>query len=235
MNLIDLLGLQHARTVALIGAGGKTTLLWLLANEARARGERVLVTTSTHIMQPDASQCDRFLSPLSAQELSHALACGGVTCAGYPNAAGKCTGLSPDLFAAAQLHADRIFYEADGAARLPLKLHRTDEPVLHPETDAVVILLGLSSFGRPVQEVVHRWTLSKTYASFPQRPVGDADLLALAREAAAAAGLGPARTRIILNQADTPLLRAHAADLMRVLSDDGWSVWMLSLKHPSAL
>ena len=226
-TLTERLKLTNARTIALIGAGGKTTLLWRLAGEARARGETTLVTTATHILRPAPGQCDRFVSPVDEDELRAALACGGLTCAGYPDANGKCTGLLPALFATGQAAADRVLYEADGAKRLPLKVHRADEPVLHPATDAVVLVLGLSALGRPVRETVHRWELCGALRERPDAAVTADDIVLLAREAIRAAGLTPVHTRIVLGQADTaPAAQAEA--IARSLRADGWRVWALS-------
>ena len=51
MSLAALLGVEPGLT-ALIGGGGKTTLLYALAEELKARGS-VLVTTSTKIRAPE--------------------------------------------------------------------------------------------------------------------------------------------------------------------------------------
>ena len=49
MSLLGPLGLRSPEVVAVVGAGGKTTLVYRLAAEARALGRRVLVTTTTHM------------------------------------------------------------------------------------------------------------------------------------------------------------------------------------------
>ena len=51
MNISALLEVEKGVT-ALIGGGGKTTLMYTLAEELRRRGT-VLVTTSTHIQRPE--------------------------------------------------------------------------------------------------------------------------------------------------------------------------------------
>ena len=57
MKLHEKLALHLSDTVAVIGAGGKTTALWRLAEERRDAGAPVLVTTSTHILIPADSVC----------------------------------------------------------------------------------------------------------------------------------------------------------------------------------
>ena len=51
--------------------------------------------------------------------------------------------------------ADHILVEADGSKRLPLKAHRSFEPVILPETALTVCLVGASGINRPVGEVCH--------------------------------------------------------------------------------
>ena len=41
--------------ISLVGGGGKTTLLYALARHYSAQGQRVLVSTTTHIRRPDAN------------------------------------------------------------------------------------------------------------------------------------------------------------------------------------
>lgn len=227
--LYDLLGLENAKTIAVIGAGGKTTLLWKLAKEFAGLGERVLVTTSTRIFRPTSIESDRFVSPTNAGALREALAQRGITTAGYPNAEGKCVGLSPELFAEAQKSTARILYEADGAKRLPIKLHRAGEPVIHPGTDATVIVLGLSALGQPAERVCHRWELSEKFAADPAHLIDEQDILALVRESVEASGQPRDRVRILLNQADLPMHISRSADAMQALRAEGYTVCTLSL------
>lgn len=225
--LIDTLQLSDARTIALIGGGGKTTLMWRLAAEARALQKRVLVTTSTHIFPPADGQCDRFISPQSEEELLAALGQDGITCAAYPDQFGKCTGLPANLFFAAQKNTDLLLYEADGAKRLPLKVHRPKEPVLHTNTDVTLILVGLSAIGKPVRRTIHLWDRHDAFRSCPDRPVTADDIVLLINEAISAGGLRGAQTRIILSQADT-VPNGVIRPLLERLRHDGRPVFALS-------
>src|SRR5574343_211423 len=47
--------------VSIVGAGGKTTLLFWLANQFKQKGCRVLCTTTTHMQYPQFSQYDKLV------------------------------------------------------------------------------------------------------------------------------------------------------------------------------
>ena len=46
---------ETGHVISLVGGGGKTTLLYALARHYSAQGQRVLVSTTTHIRHPDAN------------------------------------------------------------------------------------------------------------------------------------------------------------------------------------
>ena len=54
MRLVEALALKGARVVSLTGSGGKTTLMFAIASEFLATGERVLLTTTTKIARQEA-------------------------------------------------------------------------------------------------------------------------------------------------------------------------------------
>lgn len=219
---------------SIIGAGGKTTALLTLAQAFSSR--RVLLTTSTHIYPVAPPDSRALLIDPEADELLVALSVPGVVCAGASASAGKLGALAPDLFRQAVRAADVTLCEADGAHRLPLKLHRPDEPVVPLDSDLCLIVAGLSAWGRPVCETVHRYDRNPDWAHDPQRRVGADELLHCVREAAAACRLPREKVRVWLNQADTPALYAQAAPLARILSAEGLDCRVGSLLYePAAL
>ena len=44
---------KKARTISVVGAGGKTTLIYRLAEELKEKGLRVLITTTTKMYVPE--------------------------------------------------------------------------------------------------------------------------------------------------------------------------------------
>ena len=146
MELWRLLGVTPGLT-AVIGSGGKTTLLRVLARELSSRGT-VLLATTTHILRPD-------WCPFAAaeDELRQGFRDSPIVCAGAYTPEGKLT--APD-FPGWQHAADFVLVEADGSKRLPAKAHAPWEPVLPPERSRTVCVFGASALGRPIQDAAHR-------------------------------------------------------------------------------
>ena len=219
---------------SIIGAGGKTTALLALARALSDR--RVLLTTSTHIYPVAPPDSRALLIDPDADALLDALAAPGIVCAGTAASDGKLGALAPGLFRQAVRAADVTLCEADGAHRLPLKLHRANEPVAPLESDLCLIVAGLSAWGQPVCEAVHRYDRNLDWARDPERRVGADEVLYCVREAAAACRLPREKVRVWLNQADTPALYAQAAPLARILSAEGLDCRVGSLRYePAAL
>src|SRR5215510_8040850 len=59
MQLCEALEFRFGEMAALIGAGGKTTTMFRLAHELRAKSKKILVTTTTKIFKPRRPHVDR--------------------------------------------------------------------------------------------------------------------------------------------------------------------------------
>ena len=146
MELWELLGIRPGLT-AVIGSGGKTSLLRILAQELSRHGT-VLLTTTTHIMRPDWCPF-----AATAAELRAGFTHDPVVCAGSYTPVGKLT--APD-FSGWQTAADFVLVEADGSRRLPAKAHAAWEPVLPPERSRTVCVFGASALGKAIRDAAHR-------------------------------------------------------------------------------
>lgn len=219
---------MQSKFVSIVGAGGKTTALRALMHELSA--QHVLATTSTHIFPFAPPDCRITLTDPSPDALLDQLRLPGVVCAGKKAKDGKLCSLSPALLAQAAEAADIVLCEADGAHCHPLKLHRSDEPVLPPQTDLVLIIAGLSALGQPVCETVHRYMLHPDWATHPEQIVGVPELLHCVRETAAACKLPTDKLRVLLNQADTPTIAAQAEPIAHALRAEGLDCRIGSLR-----
>ena len=128
--------------IAVIGSGGKTTLLRILAEELSGT---VILTTSTHIL-PFAGI--PMLVTDDIEQVRRALALHRVICMGTPAAEGKLT--APALpFSVLADAADYVIVEADGSKRLPLKAHASHEPVIPENTRKTVCVVGATQSNKP--------------------------------------------------------------------------------------
>lgn len=148
MKLAPLLKIEKGVT-AIIGSGGKTTLLRTLSGELPGR---VLLCTSTHFQ--GYADLPTVLDPTEA-DLRKALAAHPIVCAAGRSPTGKLVDCGLPYETLADL-ADFVLVEADGSRRRPLKAHALHEPVIPPCTRQVICVVGLSGLHRPVSEVVHR-------------------------------------------------------------------------------
>ena len=148
MKLAPLLKIEKGVT-AIIGSGGKTTLLRTLSGELPGR---VLLCTSTHFQ--GYADLPTVLDPTAA-DLRKALAAHPIVCAAGRSPTGKLVDCGLPYETLADL-ADFVLVEADGSRRRPLKAHALHEPVIPPCTRQVICAVGLSGLHRPVSEVVHR-------------------------------------------------------------------------------
>ncbi|MDO5783537.1 MAG: selenium cofactor biosynthesis protein YqeC [Eubacteriales bacterium] len=209
MSPFDTLCLTDAHSIAICGAGGKTTLLYALAEQARQQGKRVLVTTSTHIMQPENTDTLHFYEENTLDSFENVCTSGQISVIGTPCGQKKITGISPMMVDTAMQSCDIFLYEADGSKCLPIKCHNATEPVIWFGTDAVICVLGLSALGKPAQEICHRWQLDPLFSIYPDKILDTDDLIRLALECRRAAGY-PHKFVLCLNQCDTAELRQAA-------------------------
>ena len=155
---------------AIIGSGGKTSLMMRLAWELSSQGSSVILSTSTRIYPPEEI-------PFT-EEVTQAVT--GTICVGTPAEWGK-IGAPKQSFADLCQFADYVLVEADGSKHLPLKAHDYYEPVIPQGCVRVILVVGASGLDKPVMETVHRpdifVELTDSYYTSPESVA-----LALAKE-----------------------------------------------------
>ena len=205
------------RLTAIIGGGGKTTLLFTLGRQLAAEGASVLLTTTTHLAWPPPEGIV-FLAPAAPEQLAAAAQPGALVLAGYPGENEKMMGLSPEFFREACRAFDHVLCEADGSRRMPLKFHREDEPCIPAETGLLLQVAGLSALGRPAAEMLHRHALSGIAA---EHCITEEDVAHLMLRAFSHCGVS-CPSAALLNQADTPELCARGETVARLLRAEGY-------------
>ncbi|MGB9887060.1 MAG: selenium cofactor biosynthesis protein YqeC [Moorellales bacterium] len=162
--LLNALGLNSPTLVALIGAGGKTTLLYRLGWELARAGEAVVLTTTTRMYPPTPDQADELLylengERVNGPEVYGRLAPGKRLFVARGRRQDKVLGLTPTEVDALYrtLNQTWVLVEADGAAGKLLKGYAPHEPALPSASGLVVALAGLPVLGRRLDaEWVHR-------------------------------------------------------------------------------
>jgi probable selenium-dependent hydroxylase accessory protein YqeC len=163
-GLLSVLGIGRGDVVSVVGAGGKTTLVYRLAAEARSAGLRVLVTTTTHMgTLAKATTGPVLIEAESAIEhdLARALAVEGrATVLGRRVRPDKLEGLAPERVDSLASAADLVLVEADGARGRSLKVPAPHEPVIPDSTTQVIVVAALDVLGQPLDDTsVHRLDL----------------------------------------------------------------------------
>ncbi|MDR3555691.1 MAG: selenium cofactor biosynthesis protein YqeC [Syntrophobacteraceae bacterium] len=218
--LSDALHLRDGGVVSLVGAGGKTTLMFQLARELAAQGRSVLTTTTTRIFVPTPEQSPTlFLArdlPALRQKLegrtrggTHVTAAASVL-----DGSNKLAGYPPELIDA--LRQAGLFHwilvEADGSKRLPLKAPAEHEPVIARSSGLIVAVVGLEAVGKPLgDENVFRASLySRLTGVALGSPVSAESVVCalLAPEGIFRGSPHPSRRVVFLNQADDPVRRS---------------------------
>ncbi len=207
MNLRQALEI-HRGITAVIGGGGKTSLLRVLGEELASQGNIVLLCTTTRICPfPGLVNLE---SPLE-EELRHALAVHRLVAAGTPLCGtGKLTALDLSMEVLAGL-ADYVLVEADGSAGRPMKAHAPHEPVIPSLTNQTICVVGASGFGQPIAQAAHR---PERYARLagvaPDTPV-------IPELEAAVLEAEELHSRVYVNQADTEERLSAGRELKRLL------------------
>lgn len=168
-NLASALKIEPGIT-AIIGSGGKSTLLKTLGLELMRAGGRVLLCTTTHMFPVAGVPWDGSNRRLDAAPwkpgAAHVPGCTCKVCAGMSRGSicqagvldpetGKLSAPAEPLGELAR-RFNYVLAEADGSKQLPLKAHAAWEPVIPAATANVVWVVGASGLGKPVAEVVHR-------------------------------------------------------------------------------
>ena len=157
--LTKALGIQAKEVISLVGAGGKTTLMFRLAKELVFSGKRVVTTTTTKIFEPTLEETNfLFIDPDERKIRDfvrhHLDAYHHITVAQEKLGSGKLKGISPNLVKelSGLDEMEVIVVEADGAAGRPVKAPREGEPVIPSVTTLVVAILGVDGMEMELNE-----------------------------------------------------------------------------------
>lgn len=212
MDLFEAFALRPGAIVAAVGGGGKTSLIYRLAEEAAGRGLSALVSSTTKFTQPHGRPAPGLIEAAPGAltgVLANHLGPGSiVTASAGPGSKHRLLGYPPGTFDRLQaLDIGLVALEADGSAGRHLKAPDAHEPVIPAASTDVVVCAGLDVIGKPLDEAhVHRLERVLVLAeASPGEPVtADVVVRVLSHEAGGRKGIpASARAAVLLNAPPT--------------------------------
>ncbi len=158
MRLRDCLRVSHRSRVAIVGAGGKSTILFNIAKELDSP---VVLAATAHLCTDQLNLADAHAiieRPADVRRIFQKPIRGAFLLTGPIGARDRTRGLSPEEIDFVQENCDRLglplIIEADGSRRLPLKAPAEHEPPIPGWVNQVVVVAGLSGLGQALSEEV---------------------------------------------------------------------------------
>ena len=191
--------------ICLTGAGGKTALLYALAERAAAEGKNVIVSTSTHILQPETCYAR------TLQEVRSLWKRGCYAVIGTPCEEGKLKMLPGAELEFWDKEADLLLLEADGAKGYPVKVPAAHEPVIPAQCAMVIGVMGMDALGKPLKDVCFRLEEAKALLNCAEdHVVTQDDLVRIALSPKGLAKGSQGREYcIVLNKCDLDMVAAE--------------------------
>lgn len=154
MSFIREFDIQKRDIIGITGGGGKTSLMFRLAQELSQKG-KVLVTTTTKIFEPNEEEYENFICP-GLKKLGKGK---NIDVIGHRAYEGKMKGITPAEIENYKGEYDYILVEADGSRNKPLKYWRDYEPVIPKICTKVIGVFNLSLImGKELEEnLVHHY------------------------------------------------------------------------------
>ena len=213
MTLLEALAIdaEKTSTIAVVGGGGKTSLIFRLMESFTSIGKKVIVTTTTHMAyepeRPFVEDGDIDKVRKNLQRYHYTVA------ASLDRETGKIACLPEMKLEELRGVADVLLIEADGAKRLPLKVPGEMEPVIPEFVELVIGVVGIDALGESIQKTCHR---PEKVAAFlgkgMEEAVTEDDIVKIAVSGDALRKCVDERAyRVLLNKADIPG-KAEAAE-----------------------
>ena len=175
------------RVIALVGAGGKTSLAWRITRRLLARGERVLFTTTTHCLVPAEGAFDVIVVEPRAEQAVAALSrtawrsafaaasivgpFDGERAGWMPTQPFKARGFAASDIETFRGLGARLVVEADGAQGRWIKAPGAHEPVIPACADIVICVACIDAIGQPLDATItHR---PERISALTGLPMGD--------------------------------------------------------------
>lgn len=200
--------ISKKRIICFVGGGGKTSLIYWLAEQSAKAGKKTIVSTTTHILRPQYCFADTEAAVLDLWSKGHYAVIGTLDSANKE----KLVFPRQDFYENIKEKADLILLEADGAKRLPCKIPAEHEPVIVPECDLIIGLMGMSALEKRISESCFRFDTNGTWLDLAKDTVIDEVIAAkiLSSEKGTRKNVGDREYIVVLNQCDNENLLKRA-------------------------
>ena len=187
--------------LSLCGAGGKTTLLYALCREANLYGKKASLLTTALMKTPHEEDMFVFYGYGSkwmhkVWKFRQIIVAGGNAGQGMLNMADQAT-IDFQL-----RYADLVAIKADYSEGLPLKWPLPGEPSILPQSNRIIVMMGLSALDKPFYAVCQHAAEAREALGITQENVDEELLARLIQK-----GYGKLEPWVFLNQADDAALK----------------------------
>ena len=237
MNISQALRYTPPSSIALVGSGGKTTLLFQLARELVPP---VITAATSHLHTDQIKLADSHWKGTGPEELAGLEAnLQGVMLVTGPIKGDRTRGLNNDtigwLHQICKNHALPLLIEADGSRQHPLKAPAEHEPPIPDFVEMVVVVAGMSGIGKPLTgKTVYNLELFSALSKLAPGEIITPEALATVLIHAAGGFKNiprAARRVVLLNQADTYNLQSQGQAMAGNLLPGYHSVVIASLQQ----
>lgn len=239
MDIAHALRLASPQTISLVGAGGKTTALFQIARQL-AEKSPVIVTATAHLGVWQIPLADHHIIAKNVDDLLSLPSQGVILVTGeIENERTKPVASNVLYWLRENSEKLGVFLliEADGSRQKSIKAPASHEPPIPEFTDTVIVLAGLSTIGKPLEEEnVHR---PEIFSQLSGTPVGETitpkEIISVLTHPQGGLKNIPTHARRIalLNQADTSELQSVGGGMARELLEHFDSVLVGSLQQNS--
>jgi molybdenum cofactor cytidylyltransferase len=242
LSLAEALRMNSSSSIALIGAGGKTTAMFQLARSLSKdeSSAPVILTATSHLGMWQVGLADQHIiteTPGPIEKIEHGLR--GVILITGELDGDRTKPINGNLMNWLQqfcgYHSIPLLIEADGSRGKPLKAWAEYEPPIPSFVECVIQVAGLTGLGKSLNgENVHR---PEIFSGLSGLSIGEAitadSLVRVLTHGESGLKNVPAKARkvVLLNQADTHELQSTAQGLAQALVPTYDSVIIASLKQ----
>ena len=181
VEFLELLQIDYKKypVLGVVGGGGKTSLIYRLADELLDRGKKVIITTTTHMAGESELPFARGGDAVEVKEMLDRE--GYVIAAEYEEETGKYASLKEGKLEELKELCDVMLIEADGAKHHPVKVPAEWEPVIPACADIVISVIGLDCLGQPIRQSAYRMErTSKFLKKSLEAPITEEDIVKIA-------------------------------------------------------